>query len=546
MTLTQITEKGIKDGEIVNADINASAAIAGSKIAPSFTANTTITAASPVLRLADSTDPVGTDGVVGKLEFFGSDGSSGGADVRSFIQTISTNSVGNAHALTIGLGESNNAPTEKIRILGDGKVGIGATSVDRLFHVEGTDNVLGKFQNDQSICLIEFEDTDTTAGNRPSIGSDGNELIVYTGGGEKLRVDNNGNLGIGTDNAGARLYVHSSTSNTCATFESSDSGAVINLTDPSARSSIEQNGTDLKIQSDTSAQHASSTIKLQVDGSTKMTIDNNGNVLIGTNTSANVASSASAFLQVEVDSGGIPAAFYSTVDASGPSGVLALGHGRGSIGGVLQDNDIIGHIRFAGGDGTDCQTQGAAIRAEVNGTPSSNNMPADLVFYTNGGAVSVGERVRILKGGGMTFNGDTSTDNALDDYEEGTFTPAMYGSTTAGSITYTYQNGVYTKIGNKITVSVNLAVSSIGSAAGNMRISGFPFAPKNATEGVTVAQWNQLGAGLPSGTSNACPILQNPNTFCEIRCNNNAGSVFTTLPVQTVLYFRFIMTYFTA
>ena len=246
MTLTQITEKGIKDGEIVNADINASAAIAGSKIAPSFTANTTITAASPVLRLADSTDPVGTDGVVGKLEFFGSDGSSGGADVRSFIQTISTNSVGNAHALTIGLGESNNAPTEKIRILGDGKVGIGATSVDRLFHVEGTDNVLGKFQNDQSICLIEFEDTDTTAGNRPSIGSDGNELIVYTGGGEKLRVDNNGNLGIGTDNAGARLHVHSSTSNTCATFESSDSGAVINLTDPSARSSIEQNGTDLK------------------------------------------------------------------------------------------------------------------------------------------------------------------------------------------------------------------------------------------------------------------------------------------------------------
>ena len=33
MTLTQITEKGIKDGEIVNADINASAAIAKSKLA---------------------------------------------------------------------------------------------------------------------------------------------------------------------------------------------------------------------------------------------------------------------------------------------------------------------------------------------------------------------------------------------------------------------------------------------------------------------------------------------------------------------------------
>ena len=40
MTLTQITEKGIKDGEILNADINANAAIAGSKIADFVTGNT--------------------------------------------------------------------------------------------------------------------------------------------------------------------------------------------------------------------------------------------------------------------------------------------------------------------------------------------------------------------------------------------------------------------------------------------------------------------------------------------------------------------------
>ena len=54
MALTQITEKGIKDGEIINADINASAAIAGSKIAPDFgsqniltTGNTGIGESSP-------------------------------------------------------------------------------------------------------------------------------------------------------------------------------------------------------------------------------------------------------------------------------------------------------------------------------------------------------------------------------------------------------------------------------------------------------------------------------------------------------------------
>ena len=36
MTLTKITSKSIKDNEIVNADVNASAAIAGTKIAPDF------------------------------------------------------------------------------------------------------------------------------------------------------------------------------------------------------------------------------------------------------------------------------------------------------------------------------------------------------------------------------------------------------------------------------------------------------------------------------------------------------------------------------
>ena len=70
MTLTQITEKGIKDGEILNADINASAAIAGTKISPDFgsqniattgtvgSGNITVTSTSPTINFADTnTDP---------------------------------------------------------------------------------------------------------------------------------------------------------------------------------------------------------------------------------------------------------------------------------------------------------------------------------------------------------------------------------------------------------------------------------------------------------------------------------------------------------
>ena len=78
-----------------------------------------------------------------------------------------------------------------------------------------------------------------------------------------------------------------------------------------------------------------------------------------------------------------------------------------------------------------------------------------------------------------------------------------------------------------------------------MRIGGLPFTPFNQTEGITVAQWNQLGGGLPSGKDNACPILQNPNTHVELRCNDNSGGAYAFLAVQTVSYLRFCMTYFT-
>ena len=68
---------------------------------------------------------------------------------------------------------------------------------------------------------------------------------------------------------------------------------------------------------------------------------------------------------------------------------------------ILQDNDQIGGIIFIGDDGTDLDTYGATIQAEVNGTPAANNMPADLIFSTNPGTNTVTERMRILKGGNV-------------------------------------------------------------------------------------------------------------------------------------------------
>jgi hypothetical protein len=73
--------------------------------------------------------------------------------------------------------------------------------------------------------------------------------------------------------------------------------------------------------------------------------------------------------------------------------------------------------------------------------------------------------LRLASGtGGIQFNGDTAAANALDDYEEGTWTPTITGGYTG--ITYAFQNGWYRKIGSAVIVSGRVRFSGTANAAG--------------------------------------------------------------------------------
>ena len=71
--------------------------------------------ASPTLTFFDTTDAVGLNGVIGKVDFFGSDGSSGGPNNRATIEVLSENSVGNAHSIVFKTSVGNAVPTEAAR-----------------------------------------------------------------------------------------------------------------------------------------------------------------------------------------------------------------------------------------------------------------------------------------------------------------------------------------------------------------------------------------------------------------------------------------------
>ena len=99
-----------------------------------------------------------------------------------------------------------------------------------------------------------------------------------------------------------------------------------------------------------------------------------------------------------------------------------------------------------------------------------NNANILLNATQNGAIIFQGagtERIR-LTGDGLTFNGDTAAANALDDYEEGTFTPTM---STAGS--YGAQLGFYTKVGRIVHCQITLQWVQSGTSTGTL--GGLPF-----------------------------------------------------------------------
>jgi hypothetical protein len=88
--------------------------------------------------------------------------------------------------------------------------------------------------------------------------------------------------------------------------------------------------------------------------------------------------------------------------------------------------------------------------------------------------VNNAERMRLLSGGGLTFNGDTAAANALNDYEEGTVSSISDGS--GGGLTYTLYHGRYRKIGDIVNYELDFAFPVTSDTSQNT-VTCLPFNP---------------------------------------------------------------------
>jgi hypothetical protein len=162
----------------------------------------------------------------------------------------------------------------------------------------------------------------------------------------------------------------------------------------------------------------------------------------------------------------------------------------GSIRALQTTNDGICQLITDSSNSTTYRAALATFGNTAVGTLLGITRAANSFLYKNGASLIIGtgasdplifstnstEKMRTtsdgylrLAGAGIQFNGDTAAANALDDYEEGTWTP-----TVGGNATYSTQLGEYTKIGNMVYVRGQLIISGIGTG-GTTNFQGLPF-----------------------------------------------------------------------
>jgi hypothetical protein len=309
------------------------------------------------------------------------------------------------------------------------------------------------------------------------------QVAISTGGTGRLFVGTTGNIGIGTSSPGtARTYIQSNDTNTAGLTVSgiNSSGGV------SGFSTLKLIG---NTPNATTLHYGAEFIKSQsnVEGITGYYADVTGSYNTQTNFHAKLTKNLGASTNGYC--------YYADLSTSS-SGGLAYFH--------YCYNSTSAALRFSVQDSGQVVIDSAASTppfiAKINGTEhtrvasTGELLVGKTTVTTNGGKLQVSN--------GITFPAtqvDCSDANTLDDYEEGTWTPAISGTSSAGTGTYSVQVGRYTKVGNKVTVHLNLTWSA-HTGTGNMTISGLPFTSANVTNlnPTTVAYANNLTiTGIP-------------------------------------------------
>ena len=193
------------------------------------------------------------------------------------------------------------------------------------------------------------------------------------------------------------------------------------------------------------------------------------------------------------------------------------GTGSGSVGSI----GTVGNQSYIHGAGTD-----------VGIYFGSNNLYPYRSTGLNDATIDLGQSAKRFKDAylsGGVYLGGTGSANKLDDYEEGTWTPILGGSTGTSGQSYSTQHGSYTKIGRVVHLQAYVVMASIGTSTGAYgQVQNLPFtaAPVQGYGGGIFQYFNLIGG---TSVSQLIAYPEGNSTFAYVLYTAGAGTTTSYL-----------------